>query len=97
MVEDLSAMAAALRGATVHVENQAAAIPEIVKPVETPIVAFEIPAVVWRADATTLAFQAVSVGAESLLGYPSAHWLETAHFFAERIHPEERASKPPKF
>ncbi len=56
------------------------------------MVSFDIPAAVWRADAATLAFQAVSAGAEQLLGYPVAHWIETSQFFTERIHPEDRAS-----
>jgi PAS domain S-box-containing protein len=52
----------------------------------------EMPAVLWRADAATLAFTLVRGAAEQLLGYPVSHWTETPQFFSERIHPEDRVS-----
>jgi two-component system cell cycle sensor histidine kinase/response regulator CckA len=51
-----------------------------------------LPATVWRADAATLAFTAVSDGAEQLLGYTVSHWLDSRQFFAERIHPDDRTA-----
>ena len=41
--------------------------------------------------AAKLVFTAVGAGAEQLLGYPVSYWLDTPQFFAERIHPEDRA------
>ncbi|HLH38313.1 MAG TPA: response regulator [Bryobacteraceae bacterium] len=52
----------------------------------------EIPAVIWKADPRTFAFTSVAGAAEELLGYPAAHWVSTAQFFRERIHPEDRAA-----
>jgi PAS domain S-box-containing protein len=52
----------------------------------------DIPALVWRADASTLSFTSVSGAAEGLFGYPLAHWRETPGFFSDRIHPEDRES-----
>jgi len=49
-----------------------------------------LPAVIWRADASTLVFKQVSGAAENVLGYPAAHWIAASNFFAERIHPEDR-------
>jgi PAS domain S-box-containing protein len=51
----------------------------------------EIPAIVWEADAETLAFRSVRGDLEQLLGFPAAHWTGTPKFFEERIHPEDRA------
>ena len=51
-----------------------------------------VPIGLWQADAATLGFDYVSLGAEFLLGYPAAYWTETPNFFIERIHPEDRAS-----
>ncbi len=50
----------------------------------------EVPAIVWEADAATLAFRTVRGDAEALLGYAAAHWTGTRQFFEERIHPEDR-------
>jgi nitrogen-specific signal transduction histidine kinase len=52
----------------------------------------EIPAILWEADAATLAFRSVRGDAEPLLGYPEAHWTETPKFFEERILSEDRGS-----
>lgn len=52
----------------------------------------EIPAIVWEADASTLAFRSVRGDAEALLGFPPAHWTATPQFFEERIHPQDRAA-----
>lgn len=56
-----------------------------------PLAQAEIPAIVWQADAATLAFTSVSAAAAGMLGYPVSHWLTTPQFFRERIHPEDRA------
>jgi two-component system cell cycle sensor histidine kinase/response regulator CckA len=55
-------------------------------------VSSEVPAGIWQAEVATLAFTCVSHGAEALLGYPASHWIRTPGFFAERIHPEDRAA-----
>jgi hypothetical protein len=52
----------------------------------------EIPAIVWQADAETLAFRSVRGDFEALLGFPAAHWTGSPRFFEERIHPEDRAA-----
>jgi hypothetical protein len=51
-----------------------------------------MPAILWRADAGTFRFTLVRGAAEQLLGYPVSHWMDTPHFFSERIHPEDRAA-----
>jgi two-component system cell cycle sensor histidine kinase/response regulator CckA len=61
------------------------------KPVTPSVPVSEIPAIVWRADAETLAFKIVRGATEEILGFPESHWLETAEFFSERIHPDDRA------
>jgi signal transduction histidine kinase len=88
MVEDLAAIDAKRGGtpAPVPVPEEAPA-PEPARP--EPI---DAPAVVWQADASTLAFKSVIGGAEQLLGYPASHWTDTANFFRERIHPDDRAT-----
>ncbi len=48
-------------------------------------------AIVWEADAAALRFTFVSQRAETILGYPVERWLGGADFFAERIHPDDRA------
>jgi PAS domain S-box-containing protein len=55
-------------------------------------VSSDVPAAIWQAEVATLAFTGVSHGAEALLGYPASHWIRTPGFFAERIHPEDRAA-----
>ncbi len=52
----------------------------------------EVPAVVWQADAATLAFRTVGGAVEELLGFPADHWTSRSGFFEERIHPEDRAA-----
>jgi PAS domain S-box-containing protein len=52
----------------------------------------EIPAIVWEAEAGTLAFRSVRGDVEPLLGFPAAHWTDTGNFFEERIHPDDRAA-----
>jgi len=71
-------------------------------PSPAPPVAFAlqgVPAVLWHANtpaapftATGLTFTSVAGAVEQILGYPAPHWLETPRFFAERIHPDDRAS-----
>ena len=82
------------RARPVHIERPAATpvAPETVNQSRLPWSHLTSQRPYWRADAATLAFQAVSAGAEQLLGYPAAHWIETSQFFTERIHPEDRAS-----
>lgn len=81
MVEEVSSAAAAPAPAPPRVP----ATPEA-----QPQPAIDIPAIVWNADASTLAFKYVSGSAEAMLGYPAAHWLTAPRFFTERIHPEDR-------
>lgn len=52
----------------------------------------DVPAIVWQADAATLAFTSVTGPAEAMLGYPLSQWLASPKFFLERIHPEDRAA-----
>lgn len=47
-------------------------------------------AVVWEADATTLAFTFVSRRAEELLGYPVERWLAQPDFWTALVHPDDR-------
>jgi len=47
-------------------------------------------AIVWEADAATLAFTFVSRRAEAILGYPVERWLAEPGFWAGLIHPEDR-------
>ncbi len=47
--------------------------------------------IVWEADAKTFQFTFVSPRAERLLGYPIASWLDDPHFWADHIHPDDRA------
>ena len=47
-------------------------------------------AIVWEADARTLAFSFVSRRAETVLGFPVERWLREPDFWAKRIHPEDR-------
>jgi PAS domain S-box-containing protein len=48
-------------------------------------------AIVWEADAKTLRFSFVSRRAEDVLGYPVERWLTEPHFWAEHLHPDDRA------
>lgn len=48
--------------------------------------------VAWEADPTTLAFTYVSKGAERLFGYPVSAWLNDREFWAQHIHPDDRAA-----
>jgi two-component system cell cycle sensor histidine kinase/response regulator CckA len=57
-----------------------------------PAFAADPPVALWQADAATLAFTVVSSSVEALLGYSASHWRGTPRFFAERIHPEDRAA-----
>lgn len=68
----------------------APAVPE--QPSRVPFPVESLPAVVWLADAATLRFTEVSGAVKNLLGYAPAQWLESPGFFAERIHPEDRAA-----
>ncbi|MBX9811460.1 MAG: EAL domain-containing protein [Burkholderiales bacterium] len=47
-------------------------------------------AIVWEADAATLAFTFVSRRAEAILGYPVERWLAEPGFWVGLIHPEDR-------
>lgn len=80
------------------VQEALAAVPQVIeKIVEVPAALAEdplasIPAIVWEADRATLEFRSVRGDVEPLLGFPAAHWTETAKFFEDRIHPEDRAA-----
>jgi two-component system, cell cycle sensor histidine kinase and response regulator CckA len=50
----------------------------------------DIDAVIWEADPITLQFTRVSRGAERLLGYPLALWLDQPDFWRKHIHPADR-------
>lgn len=47
--------------------------------------------IVWEADAKTFKFSFVSDQAERLLGYSTRCWLDISDFWADHIHPEDRA------
>src|SRR5512132_77470 len=49
-----------------------------------------IPAILWTANPVTFAFTFVSRGAEKILGYPVENWLESADFWRDHIHPDDR-------
>ena len=49
-----------------------------------------IEAIVWRADPASYQFTFVSRQVEEILGYPLAQWLESADFFPDHLHPEDR-------
>jgi PAS domain S-box-containing protein len=77
---------------------QEAAVQRVVEPVEQHVEQApaeplgEIPAILWDADATTLAFRSARGDLEGLLGFPAAQWTGDPRFFEERIHPEDRAA-----
>jgi PAS domain S-box-containing protein len=48
-------------------------------------------AIVWRGDPDTYCFTYVSREAESLLGYPIDNWIGDPKFWADHMHPEDRA------
>jgi PAS domain S-box-containing protein len=50
-----------------------------------------IDGIVWEADPQALHFTYVSPRAERLLGYPLSMWLEEDGFWANHIHPDDRA------
>ena len=52
----------------------------------------DLPGIVWRADAVTLAFRSVEGDAEAMFGYPAAHWLSHPDFFEGRLHPDDRGA-----
>jgi len=49
-----------------------------------------VDAIVWEADATSLACTFVSQRAEELLGYPIERWLGAAHFWSEIVDARDR-------
>ncbi len=50
-----------------------------------------MPGIVWEADPVTFRFTYVSRAAEAVLGYPVERWCREPDFWAEHIHPEDRA------
>jgi two-component system, cell cycle sensor histidine kinase and response regulator CckA len=63
-------------------------------PIPPPAPALDLarmPAVLWQADASTLAFTYVGGAAERLFGFPPQRWLAAPEFFSQRIHPDDRA------
>ena len=48
-------------------------------------------AILWQAEAQTFDFKWVSNNAEVILGYPVAQWLTEPDFWANHVHPEDRA------
>jgi PAS domain S-box-containing protein len=95
MLEDVSSLRAPAPPVVHRPEPVVIPEPEPV-PVPEPVVihapAVDVPAVVWEADAGTLAFTSVNGAAEGMLGYPVSHWLSTPNFFRERMHAEDRAA-----
>jgi CheY-like chemotaxis protein len=51
----------------------------------------DLGAVVWEADPVTLEFKKVRGDTQRLTGQTPQQWLETANFFEQRIHSEDRA------
>jgi two-component system, cell cycle sensor histidine kinase and response regulator CckA len=49
-----------------------------------------LPAIVWRADATTARFLSVAGAARDLTGYEPSHWTSTPEFFWNRIYAEDQ-------
>lgn len=47
--------------------------------------------IVWEADPHTFAFSFVSKRAEDILGYPAEKWMEEPSFWADHLHPDDRA------
>ncbi len=88
MVEDLAPIGNML--ATIGRGKAPETTTVVPEPIAPTSVDTTIPAILWRADPDTFAFTSVSGAAEQLFGYPAAHWTETANFFSERIHPEDR-------
>lgn len=77
MVEDLTALDARRGIATIPSVAPTRAV-------------LDVPAIVWQASTPGFAFTSVSGAGVGLFGYSLAHWRETAGFFAERLHPEDR-------
>lgn len=50
-----------------------------------------IDGIVWEADPDTFQFSFVSPQAERILGYPASQWMEEPTFWAEHLHPDDRA------
>jgi diguanylate cyclase (GGDEF)-like protein/PAS domain S-box-containing protein len=50
-----------------------------------------VDAIIWRGEARTLRFTFVSHQAEAILGYPAERWTAEPSFWADHIHPEDRA------
>jgi two-component system sensor histidine kinase/response regulator len=48
--------------------------------------------ILWRRDLRSSRFNFVNSEAESLLGYPVGEWLSDPSFWADHIHPDDRAS-----
>jgi PAS domain S-box-containing protein len=47
--------------------------------------------IVWEADPKSFSFHFVSRKAEEILGYPVSRWIEEASFWADHLHPDDRA------
>ena len=63
--------------------------PKTRSPVSLSEVIDSVPAILWTADPATLTFTWVSSGAESILGYPLAEWMQP-DFWRDHIHPDDR-------
>ncbi|MFT3774453.1 MAG: PAS domain-containing protein [Minicystis sp.] len=50
-----------------------------------------IDGIVWQADPCTFRFDFVSSKAEKLLGYPISRWIDEPTFWADHVHPDDRA------
>ncbi len=47
-------------------------------------------AILWEADARTLAFSFVSEGTTEILGYSPSEWLDDPGFWTDHLHPDDR-------
>ena len=50
----------------------------------------DLDAIVWEMDPHTWQFTFVSAGAERILGYPLAQWMDEPDFWRTHIHPDDR-------
>jgi two-component system sensor histidine kinase/response regulator len=46
--------------------------------------------ILWRGDVNATAFSYINQEAQELLGYPTEHWIRSATFWIDHLHPEDR-------
>jgi PAS domain S-box-containing protein len=57
----------------------------------------DLDGIVWEADARTMLFTFVSDGSTSIAGYAPSEWLSEPTFWADHIHPDDRARMTAQF